>query len=109
VSADECKIEVNNAHVLDIVVSHGIGNKGIGDKAGYVKMSCFIGSSGDLCGVNLTESNINYGAFGEWNADYNGSKVISGSPPGTEINVKLIARDNAGRIREEQPPGEICN
>jgi hypothetical protein len=86
-----------------------MGAAGIGDQAGYVKMSCFIGSSGDLCNTNLSPTNISYVPFGEWNADYNGSKIISGSPPGTEFNVKLIARDNSGKIREEQPPGEICD
>lgn len=108
VSADQCKLEVNNAHVLDIAVSFGIGGAGVGDKAGYVKMQCFIGSSGDLCNLNLSVSGVTYIPYGEWNANYNGSKVVGGAPPGTQFTVKLIVRDNAGRTREENPPPEVC-
>jgi hypothetical protein len=109
-AGDTCKIEVENAHVKDLVVSYGIGSGGIGDRAGYVKLSCFIGSSSDLCNKTLSVSNATYFPFGEWNADYNGSSgSIAGVFSDTFITVKVIARDNAGKITEESAQRTGCN
>jgi hypothetical protein len=100
-SGNECTIEVENSHVTDFESSYGIGAAGIGDGAGYVKLSCSLPATGDLCNKPLSASNITYVPFGEWNADYNGSQTISGVLPDTLVTVKVIATDNAGRIRED--------
>jgi hypothetical protein len=49
----------------------------------------------------LAASGVTYVPFGEWNADYSGSKTISGVQSDTLVTVKVIARDNAGRTRED--------
>lgn len=98
---DSCQIKIDKIHARDLPISFGIGPDGVGNQAGFVKLSCTHSGSGDLCNINLTAMNISYAPYEEWNADYSGSTTISGVSPTTALTVKVTARDNSGKMAEE--------